>query len=198
MLFHCIDNFYEPNNLGLLTLCFMNDHFSQTHQSKDVYYGGDRLKAYPCYESIGYTLKNYNEKNPLNPTNFFVDTFEKKTNLKILRMLSFFRKIKLSELKNSSNWKQFRPHTDNTDHDFAGVIYFNSNSLKDGTYFYNSKFDLEPTAIIGSKLNRCVFYNTQTPHSIPADQEVEERWIQAFFITTKEETLKKHKETDAA
>ena len=77
--------------------------------------------------------------------------------------------------------------------DLAGIVYFNCNSLKDGTYMYSGKNTFEPDAIIGSKMNRCVFYNTQQFHSPGHEQEIDERWVQPFFIIHKEETFKKFK-----
>ena len=83
---------------------------------------------------------------------------------------------------------------DNTFYDIAGLIYYNSNSLKDGTYIYNSIGDYEPTVIVGSRFNRCVFYDPKQPHSPTMEQSVEERWTQPFFLIYKEETFKKFKE----
>ena len=42
-------------------------------------------------------------------------------------------------------------------------------------------------------MNRCIYYNTQQPHSTPTDQWVEEVGA-TFFLITKDETFKKFKE----
>tara|TARA_R100000908_G_C3726799_1_gene127565 strand:+ start:305 stop:871 length:567 start_codon:yes stop_codon:yes gene_type:complete len=188
-MFSLIDDFYNRTDLGILSLTFMNTVFSATHQSQE-WPVSNRMQAYPCYESI--TLDKSEKEG--NPYKIFKDTFEKKTNFKILKLHSFFRKIKLEELKNSAVYKKDRPHTDGKDYDIAGLVYFNSTSLIDGTKIYNYESDFEPTAIIGSKPNRCVFYNSTQPHSSPFEQIVEERWVQPFFLVVKEETLELHKD----
>ena len=180
-MFNVIENFYEPSDLGLMVMNFLNLPFDATYQSKDFQYGGDRNKGYPCYESK--ILDKGDGNNPYCPYNILKQTFEKKTQKKIINLKTFFRKTKRKELEKSPSWKQYRPHTDSTMNDIAGLIYYNSNSIKDGTYIFNSIYDYEPTAIIGSKYNRCVFYNSQQPHCPAVEQEVEERWIQPFFIS---------------
>lgn len=180
-MFNVIEDFYEPNNLGLVVMNFLNLNFDATYQSKKVQYGGDRIKAYPCHESE--TLVKGDGENPYCPYNMLKQTFENKTQRKIIALETFFRKTKKEEFKKSPSWKQFKPHVDDKIHDIAGLIYFNSNSIKDGTYIFNTIYDYEPTAIIGSKYNRCVFYNSQQPHCPAVEQEVEERWIQPFFIS---------------
>jgi len=185
-----IDNFYPNNYLGLMVLNFLNLHFENKHQPFAKYFGGDRKLGIPVYETT-----QLEPKDPLSPYNLFFQTFLEKTNIKPLYVRSFFRKTKLSEMKESPSWKQYRPHTDdNTFFDIAGLIYYNSNSLKDGTYIYNSIDDYEPTVIVGSRFNRCVFYDPKQPHSPTMEQSVEERWTQPFFLIHKEETFKKFKE----
>lgn len=181
-MFNLIDSFYEPNDLGLMVMNFLNAHFITTHQSSEVYYGGNRIKGYPCYETK--SQKTVNPNNPYCPCGIFIKTFEKKTGIKIKEFQTFFRKTKKQELKDSPSWKQYKQHTDEDRFDLAGVVYYNSNSLKDGTHLFNTRDDYEPTAIVGSRYNRCVFYNAQQPHSPSMEQDVEERWVQPFFIVT--------------
>tara|TARA_R100001015_G_scaffold17774_1_gene10068 strand:- start:38 stop:604 length:567 start_codon:yes stop_codon:yes gene_type:complete len=184
-----IDNFYSTNDLGLQVVCFLNMHFDATHTSASNWYGGDRIKAYPCYET-----------RPLNqdgPYSIFKNTFETKTNLSILHCDTFFRKSKLEELKKSPSWGQCRPHQDDNIYDIAGVVYYNSNSLKDGTYIFDSQHSFEPTVIVGSKFNRCVFYDPKMPHAPSPEQEVEERWTQPFFIIHKQETFERFKKAQS-
>jgi hypothetical protein len=183
-MFTLIENFYTPSDLGLIVTQFINSPFDKTHQSKETLVN-NRMQAYPCYESQVF-IRN---ENPHNPYNIFKNTFESKTNLKILHLKTFFRKIKLEELKQSACYRQDRPHLDSLEQDYAGLIYFNSNSIIDGTKIYNNAEDFEPTVIIGSKINRCVFYNSQQPHVAPTDQHVEERWVQVFFLITEEKTF---------
>tara|TARA_Y100000592_G_scaffold66605_1_gene103504 strand:+ start:184 stop:768 length:585 start_codon:yes stop_codon:yes gene_type:complete len=194
-MFNLIDNFYQPSDFGLVVSNFLNLHFFPSYQPQTHFFGGDRMKAYPCFESPAF---KYDKDNPLNYCTIFQNTFEKKTGLKVLHAKTYLRKTKLSELKESPSWNQYKPHQDNNNFDMAGVVYYNSNSIKDGTNFYMQKDDYEPTAVIGAKMNRCVFYNSQVFHSPVMEQKVEERWVQPFFIITNEETLKKFKESDGA
>lgn len=187
-MFNLIDGFYNPNDLGLMTLGFVNFHFTPMHQSHGNYFGGDRILGYPTHET-----DNFVGDRPLCPYNIFIKTFKEKTNIEPLYVKTFFRKTKLTECKESPSWKQYKQHQDSKDIDLAGLIYFNSNSLKDGTYIYNEQHDYEPTAIVGSRYNRCVFYPSQIWHSPTMEQSVEERWTQPFFMIYKEETLKRFK-----
>lgn len=185
-----IDNFYEPSDLGLMTLNFVNIPFLPTYHSKE-WPVSDRMQGYPCYESeqIKY------EESKISAYQIFYNTFIKKTNLKPLVVETLLRKIKLEELKKAPIYKKERPHRDNENFDLAGLVYFNSNSIKDGTMLYNFETDYEPSVIAGSRVNRCVFYSTNQPHSAPTDQWVEERWVQPFFLITKEETLERYKKS---
>lgn len=189
-MFHIIEDFYEPNDLGIVVLHFINLHFNSSYQSLDNYYG-DRMLGYPCYQSS--TMKPQ-ENDKLNPYEIFKKTFEHKTKTKIYKLDTFFRKSKKHELKDSPSWNEHKPHVDNPIYDIAGLIYFNGASLKDGTNFYSSFDHYEPTAIVSAKVNRCVFYNSQLPHCPSMVQHVEERWVQPFFLITKEETYKSYKE----
>ena len=188
-MFNVIEDFYDPSDLGLITLNFLNLPFHPVHQPRNIYYS-DRTKAYPCYE----TDKFFKSLSPTDPVGLFKKTFENKTNLKIISLQTFFRKTILEELKKAPSWKQYRTHKDSKIFDLAGVIYFNSNSLKDGTYIYNKMDDYEPTTIIGSRCNRAIFYSTQQPHCASMEQEVKERWIQPFFVVYKQETYDMYKE----
>ncbi len=184
-MFHCIDCFYDANDLGLIALNFLNFRFNPSVQSQKGHYGGDRLKGWPCHET-GEIPKELKET--------FIQTFEKKTNIQILYMTSFLRKTKKSEVESSPSYGQFKQHIDSPNYDIAGVVYYNSNSLDDGTRIYMTEQCYEPTTIIGSRGNRCVFYGTQVWHCPPMLQTVDERWTQPFFLITKEETYKKFME----
>lgn len=187
-MINLIDGFYNPSNLGLMAVNFLNLHFQSSHQSSGIYYGGDRLLSYPTHET-----EYFKKGNNLDPYEIFKKTWEEKTNIKLLHLETFFRKTKLNECNQSPSWKQYKPHQD-LHYDLAGLIYFNSNRLKDGTFIYNKESDYEPTAIIGSRYNRCVFYKCDIWHSPSMEQSVEERWTQPFFIIYKEETYKKFKD----
>ena len=185
VMFNLVDNFYSSNNLGLIVINFLNLHFQANHEPHETYFGGDRLLGYPTHET-----SKLKDEGLLSPYNIFKNTWEEKTNIKPLAISTFFRKTKLDECKNSPSWGQYKPHRDSKNFDIAGLIYFNSNRLDDGTYIFEKEQDYEPTVIIGSKYNRCVWYDSQIPHSPSMEQTVNERWTQPFFIVYKEETLK--------
>ena len=109
-------------------------------------------------------------------------------------MITFLRKIKLSELKQSPSYGQHRQHVDPQYYNLAGLVYFNSNSLEDGTKLYSDSHSFEPTLIVGSKVNRCIFYRADTWHCPGMKQEVEERWVQPFMLITQQETYNKYLE----
>jgi len=192
-MFNLIDRFYDQNELGLMVVNLMNMHYQPMYQPNRKFFGGDRMLGHPVHET-GW----FNDEGPMCPYDIFIRTFKKKTNIEPLFVKTFFRKTKLSECKESPSWKQYKPHQDSVNCDLAGLIYFNSNCLKDGTYFFNKEDDFEPTAIIGSKCNRCVFYSADRWHAPTMEQSVDERWTQPFFIIYKEETLKKFKEKNDA
>ena len=184
-MINVIDDFYDLDSLGLVLVNFLNLHFQPNHEPHASYFGGDRLLGYPTNETN--VFKDEGEQSPFR---LFEKTFIKKTNIKPLKIKTFFRKTSLDECKKSPSWKQYKPHKDPKHFDLAGIVYFNANTLKDGTYIFNKAEDFEPTIIVGSKYNRCVFYNSQIDHSPSMEQSVNERWTQPFFIVYKEETLK--------
>jgi hypothetical protein len=188
-----IDEFYSASDFGLVLSEFINQHFQPTYQSKASLYGGDRFQGYPCHESPDY----YYDKNPISIGNILKKTFEEKTQIKLLYFKTFLRKIKLHEFKKAASWGQHKPHKDSkTDCDIAGIIYFNSGSIKDGTNLYSKVSDYVPTVIVGSNPNRCVFYDSSIPHQPGEFQEIEDRWVQCFFGITDPELYKKFKENN--
>jgi hypothetical protein len=186
-MFNVIEDFYHPSDFGLVVANFMNLHWKATYQSKVQLYGGNRFNAYPCHETDIFEK----DDNSFSTYNILKNTFENKTNIKVLKLKTFLRKIKFKEIKKAACYKNNKPHKDDLEWDIAGLIYFNSGSLKDGTYIYNSEYDFDPSIIIGSKMNRCTYYDTQVWHSPGMEQEIEERWVQPFFIVHKKETLEK-------
>ena len=168
-----IDDFYSSKDYEtIFTIAFHSNYYS-SYQPKKIHFH-DRLKAYPCYETNEMTSENV-------VYDIFIKTFTEKTKLKVLKCNSFFRKILSSELENVFKYG-FVPHIDDTQYDFAGVIYYNIESLYDGTATYTSLFHREPSIIIGAKTNRCVFYPTNTWHSPLHDKNTKERLIQPFFV----------------
>jgi len=185
-MINVIDNFYPNAHLGIMALKFLNLPFQATWQSNQQYFH-DRMKAYPCWETFYLEKEDTGQK-------VFKELFKKETNIDILHMITFLRKIKLSELKQSPSYGQHRQHVDPQYYNLAGLVYFNSNSLEDGTKLYSDSHSFEPTLIVGSKVNRCIFYRADTWHCPGMKQEVEERWVQPFMLITQQETYNKYLE----
>jgi len=185
-MINVIDDFYPKPILGLMALKFLNLPFQGTWQSNQQYFH-NREQAYPCYETFYLEQIDYGQA-------VFKEEFKKHTNIDILHMTTFLRKTKLEELKKSPSWGEHRQHIDPPYYDLAGLIYFNANSLKDGTRMYSNDYDYEPTLIVGAKVNRCIFYRANTWHCPSMEQTVAERWVQPFMLITSEEKYKRYQE----
>ena len=174
-IFNVIDNFYEENDfMTLITAANLNSYIA-TYQPYNNINFINRLQAYACYE----TKEMVNEDNLLK---IFISTFEKKTNLKIKRIQTFIRKIINSELKHVFEYG-LPKHKDSTENfQIAGVIYINTFNLKDGTRLFSFEQQIEPDILIGSKPNRCVYYDTNIWHSPGHNENTEVRFVQPFFI----------------
>ena len=171
-----IEDFYSQHNYGLVYNTIKTIPLKGTYQPKNVYYPS-RLDAYPCWESDPLV------ENDLSYS-IFKQTFEQKTNIKVKKIESFYRKIIKEELKNSpfADKHEGLVHKDSNVRQIAGLIYFDSFSLKDGTRFYSYDGQVEPDIIIGSRPNRCVFYPSNINHSAGIDWRKEDRSIQVFFL----------------
>ena len=172
-MINIIDNFYEGIEFNLIFTYAGTAPYRSTYQPNETYYP-DRLKAYPCYETKALTPED-------NVFNVFCSTLEKKSNLKIKTVNTFFRKILRSELDHIFKYK-LSPHRDNKEYDIAGLIYLNTWNLKDGTNIYSMRDQIEPDVLVGSKPNRCVFYKSDVWHGPSHDKKTEMRLIQPFFI----------------
>lgn len=175
-MINLIENFYEKEDLKTILFESNSAQYYPTYQPRDIYFP-NRLKAYPCYESVVYLNEND------DVVKIFKNNFEKKTNFKIKQLNLRFRKTLSSELKNVFKYKLV-PHQDIDvcDCDFAGVIYLNSYDLDDGTYMYSFREQIEPDVLIGAKPNRCVFYDSSIWHSPSHSKDTEIRLVQPFFI----------------
>lgn len=172
--FEVIENFYTDTQLGQLYFLSKTLPFDATYQPRGIYYP-NRMKAYPCYETRPFEPGS-------EPYKWLYDNLTKQ-NLKIKNLRTFIRKAIWSEVSKCPEMKYGQiPHQD-VDVDVAGVIYYNDYSLENGTRLYSYQFQVEPDILIGSKPNRCVFYDAKTWHSVGYDPACEERIIQPFFIT---------------
>ena len=173
-----IDNFYDEKDFNLMiSRTMLNTYNECWHSNNKKFY--NRFNAYPCFET-----KMFVETDILH--NIFCKTFQEKTGFVIDKVNTFFRKIYSSELKHIFKYG-LSPHTDNKNFEIAGIIYFNTFSLDDGTGIF-SEFEngqIEPDVIIGAKPNRCVFYDSQIFHRPLQNKNTKIRIVQPFFIKLK-------------
>lgn len=173
-----IENFYSEEHYGIMQHVLHTAPMFAKYQPHSVYYP-NRLQAYPCWETeVLIDL----------PLNILKKTLELKTGFKIKQIDSYFRTIKKSELEQSP----FLGRDESTVHQddgrqFAGVIYFDSFSIKDGTRLYSYKHQIEPDIIIGSKPNRCIIYKSDLFHSAGIDWRQDKRTVQVLFFDVEEE-----------
>jgi len=175
-----IDNFYKEEDFQfVMTSCFLNI-YNKTWQPNDSLVL-NKSNAYQCHQT------KVLEENDLI-SKIFISTFQEKSKLSIDFIYTFFRKIYSSDLKNIFKYGM-PPHKDPIKFDIAGVIHLNSSSLDDGTAIFSDMekipFQIEPDIIVGAKLNRCVFYDSQIYHKPLQDQNTEMRIVQPFFIKLK-------------
>jgi hypothetical protein len=178
MNLNIIDNFYSSEDFQyMMTVSLLNPY--QTLWQPTNKFFVSRANAYPCFET-----KEFKENDVAS--NIFLNTFKQKTNFKIKTFSTFFRKIYSKELKNIFKYGM-RPHKDAAKYNFAGIIHYNTFGLDDGTGMFSNygenDFQIEPDVIIGSKPNRCVFYDSQIWHKPLQDKNTEMRIVQPFFIT---------------
>jgi hypothetical protein len=168
-----IENFYEEEIFKKIFNLINTDYpFLKTYQPQ-TWKNINRMDGYPCYETDILTPENFIFKE-------FVKTFQEKTLFKIKLLKTLIRKTYKNELlEGRKNKKIFKPHQDEG-FDLAGVIYFNSKHLNDGTVIFSNQ---KPSIIVGSQPNRCVYYNCLQWHQPNIFQELDVRIIQPFFIT---------------
>lgn len=171
-MINLIDKFYTNEMLQqVFNQINLAEFFkSQQPTNKDL----DRFQCYPTYETNKLDTNNIIQK-------YMEEKLSKIINKKF-SLYSFFRKTLKSEVEKSLSYKYLAKHTDGIDIKYAGVIYLNSSSIKEGTYLYDEMTDLEPTLIVGSKHNRLVMYDAHIPHSPSVEQWKEIRLTQPFFI----------------
>jgi hypothetical protein len=175
-----VDNFYKEEDFKFVITCSILNMYSKTWQPNNLAVL-NKNNSYQCHETKVF------EENDLI-SKIFINTFQEKTKLSIDFILTFFRKIYSSDLKNI--FKYGMPaHKDPIKFDIAGIIHLNTSSLDDGTAIFSdmekNSFQIEPDILIGAKLNRCVFYDSQIYHKPLQDQNTEMRIVQPFFIKLK-------------
>jgi hypothetical protein len=178
MNLNIIDNFYSSEDFQyMITAALLNPYISSWQPYNKFFLS--RANAYPCFETKEF------QQNDITSA-IFLKTLQQKTNLKIKTALTFFRKIYSKELDKIFKYGMY-PHQDEKKFNLAGIIYYNSYGLDDGTGLFSdyseNNFQIEPDVIVGSKPNRCVFYDSQIWHRPFQDKNTETRIVQPFFIT---------------
>lgn len=169
-----IDNFYNNEDFYYMISCSMLNPYCQTYQPNNNFFSS-RANAYSCHETKSFVV---NDK----ALSIFGNTFVSKTGKKIKEVKTFFRKIYSYEITNVLKYGM-PSHKDDIDFNIAGVVYYNSFGIDDGTGLYTTEdFQIEPDIIVGSKPNRCVFYDTQISHKPLQSKDNQVRIVQPFFI----------------
>jgi hypothetical protein len=174
-----IDNFYTNENFEfMLTSSMLNSYHSYHHPISQKKF--NKKNAYPCYQTDFFSIND-------SLYDIFIKTFQKQTGLVINEVKTLFRKTYSNEL--SHIFKYGLPTHQDEDCDIAGLIYYNTFGLDDGTMMFSEmddkKSQIEPDIIIGAKPNRCVFYDPKIWHRPSQDKDTEIRITQPFFIKFK-------------
>lgn len=178
MNLNIIDNFFSPEDFQYMLAEALLNPYKSVWQPLNKFFIS-RANAYPCLETNEFQENDLVKK-------IFITTLKQKTNLKIKNVISFFRKIHSKELNKIFKYGM-PPHQDSQIYNFAGIVYYNTFGLDDGTGLFSTydkdSFQIEPDIIIGAKPNRCVFYESQIWHRPLQDCNTEMRIVQPFFIT---------------
>ena len=176
--FIVVEDFYSRENFGLMSNFQRTCNMKGLQVPQNIYYPS-RLDAYPTWESncFGKNELEYKitEKAILENTKF-----------KISKMQSLFRKVLTSELLKSpyKDRNESLVHQDSNNYDWAGVVYFDSFSIEDGTRLYSYADQIKPDVIVGSKPNRCILFKSHLFHSAGIDWNKDSRTVQIFFVET--------------
>lgn len=171
-----LDQFFSMLEFNTINYYFDNAKFNPTYQPGKIFFP-NRLKAYPVWE---YTI----EKNS-DVYNIVSNKIKEKIGEEFKVNEIFFRKVYLEEILKSpfKNRSYGVMHDDTFDDVVAtGIVYLNTFSIKDGTSFFSYKEQLEPDIIIGSKQNRCLFFDASMLHAVSIDLEERTRNILVFFL----------------
>jgi hypothetical protein len=174
--FVVIDDFYSKENFGLMCNFQRTCNMKGLQVPQNIYYPS-RLDAYPTWESNSFNKEEIEYK-------ITEKTILEKTQFKINKLQSFFRKVLTSELLKSpyKDRKESLIHQDPDNCDWAGVIYFDSFSIDDDTRLYSYADQIKPDVIVGSKPNRCILFKSHLFHSAGIDWNKDSRTVQVFFL----------------
>ena len=167
---HC---FLQPDQFADLKEKVEEYEYDALYQPYGVYYG-NRLQAFPCYET-----KHIHEFDK-DTSDLLESTVQKIVGTPLLNFHAIARYSLTEEvLKSKKNTRYHPPHTDATD--CAGVIYFDQTSTG-GTAFYRTQFENQPDIEVGACPNRMICYSGQMLHSPSNDFTFDKRTTIAFFF----------------
>lgn len=171
-----IEDFYEAQDFGIMSNFALTCSLKGLYVPHNIYYPS-RLQAYPTWECNFFIEKEM-------PYQIFKNTLKRKTHLNPIKIDSSFRKVLTSELEQSpyKGREESLIHQDSSEYDWAGVVYFDSFCIRDGTRIYSYREQVEPDIIVGSKPNRCVLFKADLFHSAAIDWRRDSRLIQLFFL----------------
>ncbi len=140
----------------------------------DTHYG-NRLQAFPCYESSYDKEKEY-----------IINKLEGVLNKKIVDYKTIARKVLLEEIKKSKVYGKYgfvhRDIDDNQTPVIAGMMYFDQ-AFDGGTAFFENQWDKVSDIYISAYPNRLVLYSGGRWHAPAFDYTYEERKTLSFFLT---------------
>jgi len=179
MYLNILDNFYKQEDFNFVLTAAMMAPYTSMYQPYQNFNILSKSHAYKCHQT-----KELTEFDLV--TKIFINTFQEKTGKTVKKFHSFFRKIYSSEIDNILKYGM-SPHKDGKNHPIAGIVHFNTYSLEDGTAIFSNNDDadfrqIEPDVVIGSRPNRCVFYDSQLWHRPLQDKNTEMRLVQPFFL----------------
>lgn len=167
---HC---FLEPKEFENINEKFYDYEFDAIYQPYGIYYG-NRLQAYPVYETKhAHTFDENLDKLIYKKIESIVG--------KPLQNWHMLLRYTVTEevLKSKKNTKYHPPHRDHTG--VAGMLYFDQTSTG-GTAFYRTQYDTVPDIEIGACPNRMVMYSGQMLHSPVNDFTFDKRKTLSFFF----------------
>jgi hypothetical protein len=166
-------NFFDVDDFNDMKNDLDKLSYDKTYQP-DTYYG-NRLQAFPCYES------DYNEHKQL-----IINSLQGVLKKDIIDLKILARKTLMSEVKQSkADGKYGFIHRDIDDNKIpmiAGMMYFDQ-SFDGGTAFFENHWDKVPDIYISAYPNRLVLYNANRWHAPAFDYTFEERKTLSFFAT---------------
>lgn len=173
-------NFFGEDQFDRIKAELNSPHYLtyKTHYQPDTYYG-NRLQAYPCYESY------YGKENE-----YCINKLEDILKVKIIDFNSVARRTILDEIKQSKqNFGKYGfTHRDVDFKDLdrpmmAGMMYFDQ-SFEGGTAFFENHWDKVPDIYVSAYPNRLVLYHGGRWHAPALDYTFKERVTLSFFFTT--------------